>query len=736
MGRHTFLLLCAGLLLISQTVSTQPKRIAFNNQQLFLSGANLAWVNFASDIGPGSTDFNQFADILLQVHNCGGNAVRWWLHTNGVNTPQFSSDSGFVTGPGPVCIADIKKVLDLAWERKVGVNLCLWSFDMLRSSNSATVKARNTLLLNDTNYTRRYINNSLIPMVQALKGHPAIIAWEIFNEPEGMSNEFGWSDVTHVPMSSIQRFINLCAGAIHRTDASALVTNGAWSFYALTDNTLAKTSLGLSKLSEAERTRIGTDLKKMYRSSLTTDEILLHVEKMASGPNLNYYRDDRLISAGSDMKGTLDFYSVHYYSSSTPISTSPFNAFAVQWGLNKPIVVAEYAMESGHGNPPGIAQTALYDTLYHLGYAGSLPWSWTDVQFSSQAHMLAGMQSVWESHRSDVAVNGIVYDWPFITIKNPLTNTSYPDSTSLTFNVIIQDTLPISSLVFYADTTRIGEVTAPYAASFDTSFYNFRWANIAVGTYSITAVATNSVGHQKTSNTVVLSIGKTPMTRLEAETAALGAGMTVKSDATASSGRYVDVAAQDSNTVKITWYFNNVSQAGTYEIAFGYKLFYNTPKSQYINVNGVRMGTLDFTAASTTTWYEKTMSVPLVQGSNNIQMQMFWGWMYVDYLAVPRTVLTSVSDETIVPTKYSLEQNYPNPFNPSTTINFSLPKASNVKLTIFNLLGQKVTTLADKFMDAGVYSIKFESSQCASGVYFYRLEAEQFLLQKKMLLLR
>ena len=352
MNRHTVISLCVGLFLFAQTDSAQPKRIAYNNQQLFLNGANLAWVSFGSDLGPGSTDFNRFADILLQVHNHGGNAVRWWLHTNGINTPQFNSDSGFVIGPGPVCIADIKKVLDLAWERGVGVNLCLWSFDMLNTSNDATVLNRNILLLNDTNYTRRYINRCLIPMVDSLKHHPAIIDWEIFNEPEGMAMEFGFGAQQLVPMSTIQRFINLCAGAIHREDPTALVTSGSWSFYALSDNQLAKASAELSNLTDAEKQKIGAYYQQKYGSTLTSDEIVFRLQKIASGPHQNYYRDDRLIAAGGDPKGILDFYSVHYYSTSTPISTSPFNALAVQWGLNKPIVLE---LSRQHANDEGVA---------------------------------------------------------------------------------------------------------------------------------------------------------------------------------------------------------------------------------------------------------------------------------------------------------------------------------------------------------------------------------------------
>jgi hypothetical protein len=186
--------------LITQVTFSQPaSRIDYNNQKLFLSGANLAWADFANDIGPGNTDTIRFGDVMLQMHDNGGNAMRWWLHTDGVRTPQYDA-SGYVTGPGPGTIEKIKKVLDIAWQREIGIDLCLWSFNMLNNSNGLTVINRNKSLLNDTNYTRAYINNCLIPMINELKGHPAIICWEIFNEPEGMSDEFGWSDVVRVPI--------------------------------------------------------------------------------------------------------------------------------------------------------------------------------------------------------------------------------------------------------------------------------------------------------------------------------------------------------------------------------------------------------------------------------------------------------------------------------------------------------------------------------------------------------
>jgi hypothetical protein len=89
-----------------------------------------------------------------------------------------------------------------------------------------------------------------------------------------------------------------------------------------------------------------------------------------------------------------------------------------------------------------------------------------------------------------------------------------------------------------------------------------------------------------------------------------------------------------------------------------------------------------------------------------------------------------------LPEGFALQQNYPNPFNPSTRIDFSLGKATNVKLTVYNILGQKVSTLVDNRMDAGLHTVTFDGKILASGVYFYRLEAGNFVSSKKMLLLK
>ena len=97
--------------------------------------------------------------------------------------------------------------------------------------------------------------------------------------------------------------------------------------------------------------------------------------------------------------------------------------------------------------------------------------------------------------------------------------------------------------------------------------------------------------------------------------------------------------------------------------------------------------------------------------------------------------VTSIVNNNMLPVNYEL-QNYPNPFNPATVISFSIPKAGNVLLKVYNALGQEIATLVNEYKDAANYKVSFNASNLSSGVYFYRLEAGSFVSVKKMLLLR
>jgi hypothetical protein len=102
-------------------------------------------------------------------------------------------------------------------------------------------------------------------------------------------------------------------------------------------------------------------------------------------------------------------------------------------------------------------------------------------------------------------------------------------------------------------------------------------------------------------------------------------------------------------------------------------------------------------------------------------------------------LITRVEENPIVgsvPTDYALSQNYPNPFNPTTNIVYSVNKNGYVKLTVYNLLGQKVATLVDGERAVGNYSLTWIASNLSSGIYLYQLEAGSTVLRKRMMLLK
>lgn len=210
-------------------------------------------------------------------------------------------------------------------------------------------------------------------MVSAVRGNTAIAAREIFKEPEGMSTTFGGWTPTLVSMYDIQRCVNLMAGAIHRTDPSALVTNGAWAFKSLSDATpaIASRNSRLKKLDSmsSDQLRAMTEqFNTVYRANFTMQQMMAYLDKLAATTDYNYYRDDRLIAAGGDSLGILDFYCVHYYTW-MEAAYAPFLVPCSTWKLDKPLVVAEFMFSDILGSSLFGSLTAqqIYPDLYSNG---------------------------------------------------------------------------------------------------------------------------------------------------------------------------------------------------------------------------------------------------------------------------------------------------------------------------------------------------------------------------------
>ena len=764
-------------------------RIDFNHQQLFLNGANFAWISFARDIGPGVTNFTRFEQIFREVNANGGNAMRLWLHTTGAASPAFDA-SGKVTGPGQNTLDDLRRILDIAWENQVGVTPCLWSFDMLRTSNGAGITNRAMSMLSDTTFLQAYIDNALIPMVQALKGHPAIIAWEIFNEPEGMSNEFGWDFNRHVPMAYIQRFVNRCAGAIHRTDPAAQVTNGCWSFLALTDvptAALPKSGAKTSPWNETQKRGLERQFALKYGAHLAADEIFQHLQH-AESMGFNYYSDARLIGVGGDPQGTLDFYSVHYWNWMQE-SISSFHHHASHWNLDKPIVVGEFGMIEPF-SPSNVPTAARFDRLYANGYAGALAWSWTDVNLSTAAQMLAGMLDIKTKHPeavtikfrpgkilsftaapariekgqasllawtasegSSVTLNGNLVETNGSQQVTPAATSTYKlraggdlsDSSEVTVEVLLSGTI----LSFTATPAAIapGESSRLY-------WHSVTGSSVTLNGMPVNATDSLQVSPAQDSTFTLIATGEiTDTSRVAVDVLDSSAiNRALNRAVVASSGEpnstvgdprlAVDgnpstrwsSAWEDDEWIYVDLGASHLLQRVVlhWEVAYG------------------RVYTIDVShdAQNWTTIYSTNSSdggsddLSISGAGRYVRMHGLmratqWGFSLWEFEVYGAPGTTGVDDrQGLVPEAFSLEQNYPNPFNPATRIKYRLPSEAAVKLEVFNLLGDRVATLVNAKQPRGEYAVTFRGEGLASGIYFYRLEAGKNLHLKRMVLSR
>ncbi|HFE64015.1 MAG TPA: T9SS type A sorting domain-containing protein, partial [Caldithrix sp.] len=112
------------------------------------------------------------------------------------------------------------------------------------------------------------------------------------------------------------------------------------------------------------------------------------------------------------------------------------------------------------------------------------------------------------------------------------------------------------------------------------------------------------------------------------------------------------------------------------------------------------------------------------------------------YIPVHRAFLTNiVQQKPAVPQTYAISQNYPNPFNPTTSIDYQIPKAGQITLDIYDMLGQRVRRLMDGWHESGYYSAEWDGRDdaglpVASGIYIYRFRAGGYQAARKMILLR
>lgn len=325
----------------------------------FVNGVNIAWVNFGNDIGLDNNgtqyhpDLNRFSSIMDQVKNAGGNVIRWWFHTNGSSSPVFYSN-GYVNHNPAYFKTDLLSILNLAASKGIKIQICLWSFDMLKGGQYNVNSARNKKILTSDSHLQAYLNNSLIPLVNAVGNHPGLYAWEIFNEPEGMTTQYAghWAGFTdRVTMYDIQKTINRTVSAIKYAQPNVKVTSGALGFTSCVD----KSSRGY----------------------------------------INQYSDQKLIAAGGKSNGVLDFYNIHYYDWAGT-DGSPFHMSFQGTNLDKPTVIAEYYPI----NTFGVSSNNLGTTLIQKNWNGSMLWSITDKPWNDIRPVMQNISQALQNNNS------------------------------------------------------------------------------------------------------------------------------------------------------------------------------------------------------------------------------------------------------------------------------------------------------------------------------------------------
>lgn len=269
-------------------------------------------------------------------------------------------------------------------------------------------------------------------------------------------------------------------------------------------------------------------------------------------------------------------------------------------------------------------------------------------------------------------------------------------------------------------------------APFETS-----WTPNEAGEYIVTVIVQDNSGIMVQSDPLtVYVLADDTLTIYEAEdgiTTGGTANVIVRNSAAASGGAYLEL--RDGWT--LTFPDVQAPVSGTYLMSIGYQLTFESPKTQYLVVNGDTLEAVEFTAPSTTAWLQRGLTVPLLAGTNEVALHGFWNWMSIDYIGLSMdAVIVGTEASNEFHETVALDQNYPNPFNPTTTIGYTLPEAGPVLLEVYDLTGRRLATLVDGTMPAGTHTVAFEADGLASGLYFYKLQAGGTIQTRRMVLVR
>lgn len=334
--RQLLPIIVSALLFAAIVVAAQPANtIRYNGKNYYINGINVPWNAFGTDVGShyqwGSLYSPSFFTTFFQAcQTYGVNCVRLWIHCDGRSTPEFD-ENGNVTGLDTNFFSNFDDIVRLAAAKNIMVMPCLWSFDMTKDFTSGAGKygGLHAGLIQDTNKTRSYINNALVPMVKRYAATCNLFAWEIINEPEWSISGPG-NTAQLVSAQEMVRFCAMIAEAIH--------------------------------LNSGKMVTVGSACLKWCSSLQPPAEA-------------HYWSDSSFQAVYKKPKVFLDFYQIHYYDWMFNVDWGydPFQAARTPayWKLDKPTLIGESPGQAGK-----YTMKQMIDSAFAHGYAGIMPWSY------------------------------------------------------------------------------------------------------------------------------------------------------------------------------------------------------------------------------------------------------------------------------------------------------------------------------------------------------------------------
>ena len=364
----------------SPVLTVSGTDLMLNGKKIFFSGTNLAWSDYNSDVGDSPLNENAWRKAVEGTRAAGGKAIRWWLFNNMSQSPTIDQTSHLVTGLKENTIANMKKALDIAEEYGVIVSMCLFSHNLMEPNQWGLYSEKldidaNTKLFEDDG-TEAFIKNVLEPVVKAIGFHKALMTWEVFNEPEGMTT-VGWT-TKKMDKEKIQKFTNKVAAAIHNIDKGFLVSTGS---------------------------------------------VNIQYQK--------WWNDAELVKAGGEANGTLDFFQTHYYPYYQDDAVSPFVNTAAQMAStygydSKPMIIGEFPASGWKGDTYTASMAAkteisteeCYRKAFDGGYAGALAWQYigdkTESQFGGYTYTiepaLKAMKSLFSTEMESIKIKNVTIE--------------------------------------------------------------------------------------------------------------------------------------------------------------------------------------------------------------------------------------------------------------------------------------------------------------------------------------